>query len=41
VALDRHKKWITGLFVDGHAGKMRPLELTVYDFGLPADMVSN
>ncbi len=41
VALDRHKKWINGLFVDGHAGKMRPLELTVYDFGLPADMVGN
>jgi prepilin-type N-terminal cleavage/methylation domain-containing protein/prepilin-type processing-associated H-X9-DG protein len=41
VALDRHKKWINGLFIDGHAGKMRPLELTVYDFGLPADMVVN
>ena len=41
VALDRHKKWINGLFVDGHAGKVRPLELTVYNFGLPADMVGN
>jgi len=41
VALDRHKKWISCLFIDGHSGKMRPLELTVYDFGLPADMVGN
>ena len=41
VALDRHKKWINCLFIDGHAGKMRPLELTEYDFGLPADMVGN
>jgi len=41
VALDRHKKWINCMFVDGHAGKMRPLELTVYDFGLPADLISN
>jgi prepilin-type N-terminal cleavage/methylation domain-containing protein/prepilin-type processing-associated H-X9-DG protein len=41
VALDRHKKWINCMFIDGHAGKMRPLELTVYDFGLPADMIGN
>jgi prepilin-type N-terminal cleavage/methylation domain-containing protein len=36
VALDRHKKWINCMFIDGHSGKMRPLELTAYDFGLPA-----
>jgi prepilin-type N-terminal cleavage/methylation domain-containing protein len=41
VARDRHKKWINCMFIDGHSGKMRPLELTVYDFGLPADMVGN
>ena len=41
VAVDRHKKWINCMFVDGHASKMAPLELTVYDFGLPADMISN
>ncbi|HCO93518.1 MAG TPA: hypothetical protein DIU00_06140 [Phycisphaerales bacterium] len=36
VARDRHKKWINCMFIDGHSGKMRPLELTAYDFGLPA-----
>ena len=36
VALDRHKKWINCMFIDGHSGKMRPLELTGYDFGMPA-----
>ena len=41
VARDRHKKWINCMFVDGHSGKMRPLELTVYDFGLPAEFVDN
>jgi prepilin-type N-terminal cleavage/methylation domain-containing protein len=41
VARDRHKKWINCMFIDGHSGKMRPLELTAYDFGLPADMVGN
>ena len=41
VARDRHKKWINCMFVDGHSGKMRPLELTVYDFGLPANMIGN
>jgi len=41
VARDRHKKWINCMFVDGHSSKMAPLELTVYDFGLPADMLGN
>ena len=41
VARDRHKKWINCMFIDGHSGKMHPLELTAYDFGLPADMVGN
>ena len=36
VALDRHKKWINCMFIDGHYCKMRPLELTGYDFGMPA-----
>ena len=36
VARDRHKKWINCMFIDGHSGKMRPLELTASDFGLPA-----
>jgi prepilin-type N-terminal cleavage/methylation domain-containing protein/prepilin-type processing-associated H-X9-DG protein len=40
VALDRHKKWINCMFIDGHSGKMRPLELTTYDFGLPADQAT-
>jgi prepilin-type N-terminal cleavage/methylation domain-containing protein/prepilin-type processing-associated H-X9-DG protein len=34
VARDRHKKWVNCLFLDGHSGKMNPLELTPYDFGL-------
>jgi prepilin-type N-terminal cleavage/methylation domain-containing protein/prepilin-type processing-associated H-X9-DG protein len=34
MARDRHKKWINCLFIDGHAGKMNPMELTPYDFGL-------
>ena len=41
VARDRHKKWINCMFIDGNSGKMHPLELTAYDFGLPADMVGN
>jgi prepilin-type processing-associated H-X9-DG protein len=41
VARDRHKKWINCMFIDGHSGKMRPLELTVYDFGLSAELVNN
>ena len=36
VARDRHKKWINCMFIDGHSGKMRPEEITPYDFGLPA-----
>jgi len=34
MARDRHSKWINCLFIDGHAGKMNPMELTPYDFGL-------
>jgi prepilin-type N-terminal cleavage/methylation domain-containing protein len=41
MALDRHKKWINCMFIDGHSGKMRPLEITRYDFGLPPDPTSN
>jgi prepilin-type N-terminal cleavage/methylation domain-containing protein len=41
VARDRHKKWINCMFIDGHSGKMRPLEITRYDFGLPPDPTSN
>lgn len=35
VARDRHKKWINCMFIDGHSGKMRPEEITPYDYGLP------
>ena len=41
MALDRHKKWINCMFIDGHSGKMRPLEITRYDFGLPPDLTNN
>lgn len=37
VARDRHKKWVNCLFVDGHSGKMNPMELTPYDFGAPRE----
>ena len=37
VARDRHSKWINCLFIDGHAAKMNPLEITVHDYGLPAE----
>ena len=36
VAKDRHGRWINCLFIDGHSGKMNPLEITTYDYGLPA-----
>jgi prepilin-type N-terminal cleavage/methylation domain-containing protein/prepilin-type processing-associated H-X9-DG protein len=36
VARDRHGRWINCLFIDGHSGKMNPLEITTYDYGLPA-----
>jgi len=39
VARNRHGRWINCLFVDGHSTKMPPLELTVYDFGLPREKV--
>jgi len=37
VARDRHAKWINCLFIDGHSSKMKPLEITTYDYGLPAE----
>jgi len=37
VARNRHVRWINGLFVDGHATKLAPLELTPYDFGVPRE----
>jgi len=37
VARDRHGKWISCLFIDGHSSKMNPLEITTYDYGLPAE----
>ncbi len=39
VARDRHVKWVNCLFIDGHSAKMRPLELTPYDFGLAREHV--
>lgn len=35
MARDRHIKFVNCLFVDGHSGKMNPLEITSHDFGLP------
>lgn len=35
MARDRHIRFVNCLFVDGHSGKMEPLEITPYDFGLP------
>jgi prepilin-type processing-associated H-X9-DG protein len=37
VARNRHVNWINCLFIDGHSTKMKPLELTPYDFGLPRE----
>ena len=37
VARNRHVKWVNCLFIDGHAAKMPPLELTGYDFGVPRE----
>jgi len=37
VARDRHKKWINCMYIDGHCDDRVALELTTYDFGLPAD----
>ena len=34
VARDRHIKWLNCLFIDGHSSKMKPLEITTYDYGL-------
>jgi prepilin-type processing-associated H-X9-DG protein len=39
VARDRHGKWISCLYVDGHSEKVKPLEMTVYDWGLPAELL--
>ena len=38
VARDRHTKWLNCLFIDGHASKMRPLEITAHDYGVPIEM---
>ncbi len=35
IARNRHGKSVNCLFVDGHAGRMNPMELTPWDFGLP------
>jgi len=37
VARDRHRRWINCMFIDGHSDKMDPLEITTYDYGLPAE----
>jgi len=37
MARDRHENWVNCMFVDGHSGKMESREVTVVDFGLPAD----
>lgn len=34
MARDRHAKWVNCMFIDGHAAKMKPLEITPYDFGV-------
>jgi len=36
MARDRHAKWISCLYIDGHSSKRAPLELTPQDFGVPA-----
>lgn len=40
VARNRHENWVNCMFIDGHSSKMRSLDLTVVDFGLPAGSVS-
>jgi prepilin-type N-terminal cleavage/methylation domain-containing protein len=40
VARDRHAKWLSCLFIDGHSAKMKPLEITAYDYGLPVEFAT-
>jgi prepilin-type processing-associated H-X9-DG protein len=37
MARDRHGRWVNCLYIDGHSGKVKPLEITPYDFGLPIE----
>jgi len=37
MARDRHNKRVNCLFIDGHSDDMDALEITPYDFGLPAE----
>lgn len=38
VARNRHKKWLNCMYIDGHCDDVIALEVTAYDFGLPADV---
>jgi prepilin-type N-terminal cleavage/methylation domain-containing protein/prepilin-type processing-associated H-X9-DG protein len=40
VARNRHKKWLNCLYVDGHCDDVVALQITAYDFGLPADVAT-
>lgn len=40
MARNRHESWVNCMFVDGHSEKKESMELTVVDFGLPADFVA-
>jgi hypothetical protein len=37
MARDRHAKWISTMYIDGHSSKRDPLELTPQDFGVPPE----
>lgn len=37
MARDRHAKWISTMYIDGHSSKRDPMELTPQDFGVPAE----
>jgi prepilin-type N-terminal cleavage/methylation domain-containing protein/prepilin-type processing-associated H-X9-DG protein len=40
MARNRHKRWVNCLFIDGHSDDKDAMEVTPYDFGLPASSAS-
>ena len=40
MARNRHKRWLNCLFIDGHSDDMDAMEVTPYDFGVPAASAS-
>jgi prepilin-type N-terminal cleavage/methylation domain-containing protein/prepilin-type processing-associated H-X9-DG protein len=40
MARNRHKRWVNCMFIDGHSDDMDAMEVTPYDFGVPAASAS-